>query len=187
MLVCSFSGEWLKPLLIGKSSNPRVFKNVDLNTHNVIYKTNKSSWLTRGLFEEYIYISILNRNLAIENRKILILCDNFSGHMIENKSNIEFMFFPPNYTSVIQPLDMGIIFSFKKKFKQMLTNYMVYCGLNNRSDYSTSIKKINLLNVVIGIPKSLKLVTVTPLKTAAIKQNFLMQLGQKKMSFLMKI
>ncbi|KAG0441941.1 Tigger transposable element-derived protein 6, partial [Dictyocoela muelleri] len=78
--------------------------------------------------------------------------------MVNNKSNVELLFFPPNCTTVIQLLDMGIIHSFKTKFKQMLTNFQVVEALINNSDQSESIKCVNLLNVVLWIKKSIELV-----------------------------
>ncbi|KAG0436324.1 Tigger transposable element-derived protein 6 [Dictyocoela muelleri] len=95
-------GERLMSLIIGKSMNPRYFKNVDLSSFNVLYRANKTSWLTGSLFDEYL--TILNLKLVKKNRSILILVDNFNGHKVENKSNIKLFFFPPNCTSVIQPL-----------------------------------------------------------------------------------
>ncbi|KAG0441999.1 Tigger transposable element-derived protein 6, partial [Dictyocoela muelleri] len=116
MLGCNKLREWLISLLIGKSKKPRVFKNVNLEDYNVLYNANQTSWLVKDLFNEYL--TILNDSLKKQNRRILVLCDNFYRHMVENKSNIELFFFPPNCTSIIQPLDMGIIFSSKTKFKK---------------------------------------------------------------------
>ncbi|KAG0430584.1 Tigger transposable element-derived protein 6 [Dictyocoela muelleri] len=124
-----------------------IFKNVKLENYNILYRANQSSWLTKTLFDEYH--NLLNDSLVRENRKILILCDNFSGHIVNNKSNVELLFFPPNCTSVIQPLDMGIIHSFKKKFDQMLTNFQVVEALIIFSDKSKSIECVTLLNVVL--------------------------------------
>ncbi|KAG0429559.1 Tigger transposable element-derived protein 6, partial [Dictyocoela muelleri] len=162
MLGCSPLGEWLNPLLIGKSLNPRVFNNLDLSQYNVFYRANKTSWLTKSIFEEYI--SLLNEKLILQSRKILILVDNFSGHMVENKSNIELLFFPPNCTSVVQPLDMGIIKAFKVKIKQKITNFKVYHALHSNLDHKTQIKKIKILNVVLWIESSIKLISEDTIK-----------------------
>ncbi|KAG0441799.1 Tigger transposable element-derived protein 4 [Dictyocoela muelleri] len=92
MLGCNPFGEKLTPLLIGKSNRPRCFKNVNMSSFNIIYKANKSSWLTSVIFNEYL--DLLNLKLIQEDRNILLIVDNFSGHKVENKSNIELIFFP---------------------------------------------------------------------------------------------
>ena len=47
--------------------------------------------------------------------KALLLVDNAPGHpqTLGADSDIEVMFLPPNTTSLIQPLDQGIIATFK--------------------------------------------------------------------------
>ncbi|KAG0439906.1 Tigger transposable element-derived protein 6 [Dictyocoela muelleri] len=141
MLSMNIYGKKLKLLLIGKSKNLRGIKNIDLNTLNIVYKSNKTSWLTAEIFNDYL-IS-LNDKLKNENRKILILVDNFSGHKVGKRTNIELMFFPPNCTSIIQPLDLGIIHSFKSKFKSLLNNFQIYNALSNDYDHNAIIKKID--------------------------------------------
>ncbi len=55
-----------------------------------------------------------------ENRKILNLLDNFSGHIANNLSSIEISYLSPNSTSLLQSLDQGIIYSFKCGYKAFL-------------------------------------------------------------------
>jgi hypothetical protein len=51
-------------------------------------------------------------------RNVLVLLDNASVHDTSlNLSNVEFLYLPPNTTSHLQPLDAGIIASFKKQYK----------------------------------------------------------------------
>ena len=40
-------------------------------------------------------------------------------------SNLLLIFLPPNCTSVVLPLDMGIIVSFKARYKSKLAHFMV--------------------------------------------------------------
>ena len=122
MLTYSYEGECINPLIISKSKNPRAFKGVDLSAYDVTYEANDSAWLKKDLFERYM--RNLNEKMKTQNRKILILLDNFSGHKIGDFENIRFHFFPPNTTSKIQPLDMGIIASFKSKYRRLLNNFI---------------------------------------------------------------
>jgi hypothetical protein len=58
-----------------------------------------------------------NHNKEIPLRKILLLQDNFSGHIIpEGLKNIRVENFAPNLTAHIQPMDQGIIWCFKAHY-----------------------------------------------------------------------
>ena len=53
-----------------------------------------------------------------QNRKILLLADNAPTHLLNESiqlPNINVHFLPPNTTDHLQPLDAGIINSFKVK------------------------------------------------------------------------
>lgn len=118
-LTTNMSGtEKLPPLVIGKSLKPRCFKNV--KSLPVTYRNNQKAWMTSMLFEEFLLD--WDRKLEAENRKIILFVDNCPAHpQIQNKlSQIKLQFFPPNMTSVVQPLDLGIIKSFKAHYRNKL-------------------------------------------------------------------
>ncbi|KAG0427636.1 Tigger transposable element-derived protein 6, partial [Dictyocoela muelleri] len=163
--------EKLIPLIIGKSKNPRALKNVDSMRFNILYRANKTAWLTSHLFDEYL--EMINKRFVNDNRKILLLVDNFSGHKIESKSNVELFFFPPNCTSLIQPLDLGIINAFKHKFKSLLTNFQMYNALSNDLSQTEVFKKIDILCVMNWIEKSLNSITKETIKNCWKKANIL--------------
>ena len=52
LLTCSMAGEKKKLLIVGKSKNPRCFKNVD--PLPVDYEANSNSWMTRGIWESFL-------------------------------------------------------------------------------------------------------------------------------------
>ncbi|KAG0437264.1 Tigger transposable element-derived protein 6 [Dictyocoela muelleri] len=115
LLACNRSGsEKLKPLILGKSKNPRCFKNFQKASF-CDYYNNDNAWMTSKIFNQWLidWDSQLRRN----NRKILLLLDNCPAHKISCQlTNIELLFLPKNSTSRLQPLDAGIIRSFKAKF-----------------------------------------------------------------------
>lgn len=109
----------LKPLVIGKSKNPRIFKNFN---HEVLceYKSNKSAWMTRKEFGDWLLE--WDRKFKKENKKILLLLDNCPSHKIKfSLDSIELYFLPKNSTPITQPLDNGIIRNFKLKYFRFLT------------------------------------------------------------------
>lgn len=98
-----------KLLIIGKSKKPRCFKNV--KTLPVNYDANQKAWMTSTIFEKEL--RKWDSDLCKKNRKILLLVDNCTAHCDISLKNIKLMFFPPNVTSVLQPMDQGVIRSFK--------------------------------------------------------------------------
>lgn len=118
MLLCaSANGEKVQPMIIGKFSNPRCFKNRDVSAFN--YVANKKG-MTSSLFIKYL--TEWDSRLRSKNRKILLTVDNCCAHpnISETLTNIKLVFLPPNTTSVLQPLDQGIIKNFKVHYREIL-------------------------------------------------------------------
>ena len=64
--------------------------------------------------------------MQAKNRKVLLLIDNCAAHSISgNYSNIEIHFLLPNATSVLQPMDQGVIKSFKAHYRRRLLNRLL--------------------------------------------------------------
>ena len=80
--------------------------------------------MKRDIFEAWILQ--LNNQFKGQNRKVIMILDNASSHVVSfakvgksrgfstlELSNMTLVFFPPSVTSVVRPLDQGIIASFK--------------------------------------------------------------------------
>ena len=60
------------------------------------------------------------------NKKVLLFLDNCTSHIMDNElSNVKLIFFPSNTTSVLQPLDQGIITNFKSFYRKNLISFMI--------------------------------------------------------------
>jgi hypothetical protein len=69
----------------------------------------------------------LERRMKEEKRKILLLIDNCSAHknVPRHVENIKVVFLPPNCTSILQPLDQGIIHATKVHYRSRLVRRML--------------------------------------------------------------
>lgn len=139
-----------KLLVIGKSKNPRCFKNI--KQLPVTYKANKSAWMTSQFFEE----EVRKWDAELKTRKILLLVDNCPAHpMISNLRNIELAFFPANTTSILQPMDQSVIKSLKGHYRRKMLMDLI------ETDGKVSI---NMLQAVNFISKAWKEVTAATIQ-----------------------
>ena len=62
-----------------------------------------------------LFGTLIYRKMRIGNRKILLLVDNAPTHNLLDieLTNVTIHYLPPNTTAYLQPLDAGIIHSFK--------------------------------------------------------------------------
>jgi len=113
-----------KLLIIGKSNKPRCFKGLRIESLPVEYHANKNAWMTSEIFRSWL--TTWDKKLQIKQRKILLLVDNCAAHPhLDNLKNIQLEFLPANTTSLVQPMDMGIIQNLKTLYRGKLVNYIL--------------------------------------------------------------
>lgn len=122
----------LKPLLIYHSENPRALKGYNKKDLPVIWRSNKKGWMTTAINQDYV--GSLSSELAeyakrknLDN-KFLLLVDNCPSHppaMEDWADNIEVLFTPPNTTALIQPMDQGIIATFKAYYQRRTMQQLI--------------------------------------------------------------
>jgi hypothetical protein len=116
----------------------------------IMYRFNKSKWMTGLICEEYL--RWLNNKMRSEGRKVLLLMDNFSGHELavqligglQSLSHVRIAWLPPNTTSAWQPMDQGIIASFKLQYRKLWIAFM----LREYEADKNPQKTVNLLRAV---------------------------------------
>ena len=100
--------EKLPPFVIGKAAWPRAFNKKSGAQLGFYYRNNTKAWMTAHLYQGWI--QQWDRELQGKQHKILLLQDNFSGHIVpDNLQNIRVKNFEPNLTAHVQPKDQGII------------------------------------------------------------------------------
>lgn len=80
--------------------------------------------MTSDIFIEWL--RIVDRQMFSQNRSILLFVDNCAAHPTVDKHRaIKLAFLPPNTTSKLQPMDQGIIYNMKVKYRQSLITYIL--------------------------------------------------------------
>nr|KAF6407138.1 hypothetical protein HJG59_009849 [Molossus molossus] len=116
----SVTGYKWKLFVIWHSESPRAFKHISKHTLPVYYRSNKKLRMTQLLFQDALldcYASEMEK-YCLENNipfKILLIVDNAPRHppFIDLHPNIKVVFLPSDTTSLIQPMDQGVIAAFK--------------------------------------------------------------------------
>lgn len=136
----------LKPFILGKSKNPRAFKSFKVDNF-CRYSSNKNAWMTSNEFN--MWLKDFDKIITKQKRKILLLMDNCPSHKITYESkSIEIIYLPKNSTAKTQPLDSGIIKSFKSKFyNYQLSN--IVSRISPNVHVEELYKQLNIRDAVI--------------------------------------
>ncbi|XP_068712181.1 tigger transposable element-derived protein 6-like [Montipora foliosa] len=141
------AGEKEDPIVIGQSERPRCFKALKdaSRPYKCHYFANKKAWMNSDLMTDILMS--LNRHLQLRQRKIMLFMDNAPCHpadLQDKLSNINIVFLSKNTTSKTQPLDSGIIASWKCRYKKGLLRH-VCSKVDGSNSASNIVKFFNLL------------------------------------------
>ncbi|XP_017793838.1 PREDICTED: tigger transposable element-derived protein 2-like [Habropoda laboriosa] len=125
------------PLIVYKYHSPRALKHV-LHRLPVIFKAQKNAWVDEQIFvswfENYFEPSVRVHQLKNGTvGKVILLLDNCAAHRVpedlKHQEDFKIIYLPPNTTSILQPMDQGIIAKTKKLYrKHMLQTVLTYAG-----------------------------------------------------------
>ena len=163
-----------KPIVIWRSKNPRCFRLASAadKLEKVMYFADKKSWMQVEIMEKIL--TTLNNQMIKEKRNVVLFLDNATVHppsLIDKFSNIKIIFLPKNTTSRLQPLDAGIIQSFKSKYRKRLMRH-VLARINEDLLASEIAKEIDVLQAIEWVAKAWDDVTAKTIKNCFAKCGF---------------
>ena len=127
----------------------------------VHYYFNTKAWMTAEIFNTWL--DKWNSTLQKEERSILLFLDNFPAHKLTRSySNINIQFLPPNTTSKLQPMDQGVINTFKTKYRRRLVNRYL-AAIDNKESLSSVSSQIRVKAAIDLIHAAWNQVTPQPI------------------------
>ena len=163
----NIAGHKLKPFLIALSENPRALKNVNKHALPVYYRSNKKAWMTMALFEDWFQNCFIpevreyctNKGIPF---KILLVLDNAPGHpsyLDDLHPNVKVVYLPPNTTPLIQPMDQGVIATFKAHYLRISFDQAIETmDANPDMDFRAYWKTYNIYHCIKHVAKAWDLV-----------------------------
>ena len=135
----------------------------------VDWYASKNAWMTGEIHHQIM--TKLNNEMRLSNRHILYVCDNASSHQVREYSHIKFPMLPHNATSIMQPLDQGIILSAKRRYKKKLAERYLACVENNK-DANSLLKALNIVQATNMIAASWRETSSTIIQNCFRKAGF---------------
>lgn len=152
----------LKSIIIGKSKLPKSVKE-DTCTLPVIYKPSKDVWFTRELFSEWFFQNFVPevRHFQLnvlrfqeEDVRALLLLDSSPVHpstelLTSEDGRIKCMFFPHNTSTLIQPMNQGVILSCKRlyRWKQLEESLVIFEESDDEQEREKVVSKIKVYSL----------------------------------------
>ena len=149
----SMSDEMEKPIVIRKAAKPRCFQNLDIRKLPIEWRSNKKAWMTSPIMEEWL--TALNGRMKMQNRHVLLFLENATCHPHIKLSNMRLAWFPPNTTSVSQPVDQGIIRNVKVHYCKLLMQSLL-ANMDCTSSGSELARTVSVLDADIWISQTVK-------------------------------
>ena len=149
------------PIFIGSINKPRCFAKLPDISHpcGSEYLSNEKAWMQTDILLNVV--GRLNERMKHENRNILLFMDTAPCHLPllpEKFSNIKVVFLPKNMPSRSQPLQAGIITTWKIFYRQQLLRHLI-SPVNGEATVSDILRSVNLLMAVRWMVNAWKEVT----------------------------
>lgn len=107
--------------IIGKATNPRCFR---IMACPLPYFHQANAWSDSPTFSKWwcqVFLPFIRR---LTHEPVLLLMDGCSSHsdLVDDRGQVKVVTYPPNFTSVHQPMDQGIIAASKLNYRSELLN-----------------------------------------------------------------
>ena len=90
-----------------------------------------------------------------KGRKVLLFLDNATSHSNVQLCNVKLKYLPANTTSILQPLDQGIILAMKQKYRKTQLWYIIaQMERSKEKDCSQLLIEINVLMAIYWIKQA---------------------------------
>lgn len=127
MFAVSGSGLFLPPYVVYKAKNlyPEWLQG---GPDGCYYNRSESGWFDAPIFEDWFEKVALVHFRRLDGKKVII-GDNLGSHLslkvlqLCKTHNIHFVFFPPNSTHLLQPLDVAVFRSIKAAWRKNLNDW----------------------------------------------------------------
>ena len=152
LICCSWMGEKVKPLIIGKSVRPRCLRGADLDSMAISYKYQKSLWMNGDIFS--CWMNEFETLVFQAGRKVLLFMDNATVHNsveLMQLRAVKVVFFPKNTTCCTQPCDAGIIQTVKLLYRKQLYNSILSTLTHEGGERMYPYKEINISRVIVWL------------------------------------
>ena len=116
----------------------------------------------------------LNRQMVKEERNVILFLDNatvYPTSLADKSSNLKVVFLPRNTKSRLQPIEAGIIQSFKSKYRNKLMGYVI-ARVKEDLLASEIEKQIDIPQAIEWVAKAWKEVTAEMIKNCFAKCGF---------------
>ena len=143
-------------LFIGKAARPRCFIRAEMNNLPVVYKAQKNAWVNCTIFSSWFHEKFVPRVQEElwktgKEPKALLIMDNCAAHpdeelLISRDGLVKALFLPPNVTSLIQPMDQGVLEALKRRYRKSLLRDILLS--DDEVDIAQFLKAINMKHVI---------------------------------------
>jgi hypothetical protein len=169
LFLCNMDGSDKQVFVIGRSKQPHCFRGKKIP---LPYYANSKAWMTSSVWTKILLD--FDSKMMKQKRKVLLFADNAACHKLEEGAvlkNVKIQFLPANTTSIIQPLDQGIIRAFKVHYRQKIVRQQLL-ALEKELSLQQFAKTITVLEAMKLIEQSWRLVTPTTIQNCYRKAGF---------------
>jgi hypothetical protein len=125
--------------------------------------------MTAAAMEEWV--NMFNAKMKEENRNTILFLDNATCHPEATVSNVKIAWFPAFATSVLQPMDMGVSYTFKSHCRRFQMQSLI--SNVQEADKSHSLKRsVFVPDAVNWIGLAVKKIQAETVKNCFAKAGF---------------